>query len=150
MRQVRKPTWLWKNYSCISMWASSFCSRHAYQGTCFQYLRLAKMILFITAPSMKISKSSDALAHTFPMYQWREALFLCLQNFILEVTLINPEAILEAQKNIQCNNMMKFLQLISEHKIISISKKPHSTFFLSSENIFTSTCFDWLLASFLR
>lgn len=101
---------------------------------------------------MEISRTSDFLPGSFRKYQWRETLLSCLMGLTKGFFPKHPEEILSERKKLTVPGdpeshikPQKFLELISGRNMIPIGSKPHSIFFLCSEQNFFSACFDWLI-----
>ena len=115
---------------------------------------LAKTILMIAKESIKINDHSAFLQTSFRKYQWRESLLLCLATLTTGFDMKDSKIILTEMEELcrqPCRtsriNPRKLVQLISDRNMIPMAVKPHSIFFLSSEDNFIAACFDWLLLS---
>ena len=115
---------------------------------------LAKMILSIAKQSMEIHNRSAFLQNSFRKYQWRESLLLSLATLTEGFSMKDSKLILKEMEELSSQNRggrridpQKFLKLISDRNLIPMAVKPHSIFFLSSEDNFIAACFDWLLWS---
>lgn len=116
---------------------------------------LADLLLFVAKPSMEITQESEFLQSSFRTYQWREALLLSLARLTQGYNLKDFE---EIRKETHVSKYpstsgstvlpLKFLTWISERKMVPMINKPHSFFFLCSEDNFRSACFDWIFWSF--
>lgn len=94
---------------------------------------------------------------SFRKHQWRETLLLSLatltQGFKLSTTkeiLDEMETQMESAEQTEKSwiTMAKeLLAHISDRNLIPITIKPHSIFFLCSEQNFVGACFDWILPS---
>jgi hypothetical protein len=103
---------------------------------------------------MEISRTSDFLPGSFRKYQWRETLTSCLAELTEGFHPKDPEEILREMERLTVSSVpsvpaspvqpRKFLGLISDRNMVPIGTKPHSIFFLCSEQNFVSACFDWL------
>lgn len=103
---------------------------------------------------MGIANQSDLLKTSFRKYQWREALLWCLVNLTADFIPKDPVDIRREMDDLTLSTTgispmepLRLLALISDRNLIPISNKPHSVFFLSSEQNFLSACFDWLFWS---
>lgn len=115
---------------------------------------LARTILRVGKEWMKIANRSEFMQSSFRKYQWREALLLCLAKFSEGLVLRSSEMILDEMKELaepmghaegSRITAREFLTVLSNRHLIPMAIKPHSIFFLCSEQNFISACFDWLL-----
>lgn len=120
----------------------------------FQRLGLAKTILSIAKQWIDLTKHSDFLQSSFRKYQWREALLFCLAKLTEGFVLKDPELILKEREELTRQSThtsridpRRFLRLISDNDMIPMTSKPHSIFFLSSEQNFVASSFDWIMLS---
>ncbi|KAG6374923.1 hypothetical protein JVT61DRAFT_3666 [Boletus reticuloceps] len=114
----------------------------------------AKMILRVAKELMEIDSHSAFLQSSFRKYQWRESLLLSLAKLTLGFSMKDSQLILTEIDELTSQttgtsqvNPWKLLELISEWNIIPMAVKPHSIFFLSSEDNFIAACFYWLLGA---
>lgn len=93
---------------------------------------------------------------SFRKYQWREALSLSLAKLTEGLVLKPCDIILEEIEILVDSKLQsegsritpqQLLTLISNNNLIPMAVKPHSIFFLCSEQNFKAACFDWLLSS---
>ena len=93
---------------------------------------------------------------SFRKYQWRESLLLSLAKLTKGLTLKSTKVIQEEMKELtegmgQTEGLhitaRQLLTIMSDRNIVPMAVKPHSIFFLCSEQNFVSACFDWLLDS---
>jgi hypothetical protein len=115
---------------------------------------LARIILTIAKQTMELDDNSDFLQTSCRKYQWRESLLLCLARLTEGFVIKETGLILEEMNDQRTQptgrawpNAQKLLQLISDRNMIPMNIKPHSIFFLCSEENFVAACMDWLLFS---
>ncbi|KAG8215291.1 hypothetical protein J3R82DRAFT_8860 [Butyriboletus roseoflavus] len=117
---------------------------------------LAKMILWVSKQSMDFNHHSEFMQSSFRKYQWRESLLLSLANLSQGFSMKDTKTILKEMEELINQttrtsqmriNPRKLLELISDRNMIPMAVKPHSIFFLSSEDNFIAACFDWLIWS---
>ncbi|KAF8414636.1 hypothetical protein L210DRAFT_989912 [Boletus edulis BED1] len=105
---------------------------------------------------MEIAKQSEFMQGSFRRHQWREALLICLtqltQGFVPKPT----DTILEEMKELTAGTTQtrgspvsakQLLRLMSDRNMVPMAVKPHSIFFLTSEQNFVAACFDWIISS---
>ncbi|KAG6370116.1 hypothetical protein JVT61DRAFT_12412 [Boletus reticuloceps] len=123
-----------------------------YIGSC----GLAKVILIVGKEWMEIANRSEFMQGSFRRHQWREALLICLtqltQGFVPKPTdtiLKEIRELTDATTQTQGSQVSakRLLLLMSERKMVPMAVKPHSIFFLCSEQNFVAACFDWIISS---
>ena len=111
----------------------------------------APLSLGVPKDWIKRGNHSEFMQSSFREYHWREALLLGLAMLSQGLALMNSNIILKWMgklsdpKDRSHINSWKLLPLIWNINLIPIAIKPHTIFFLCSEQNFKAGCFEWHL-----